>query len=693
MSEVGFVAFVEGGELGSQTSVAALSGDTVILVTDASDFLDLDETAGGLLDIGQAGLPLAFTAAVLNDDLTTGTITLAVALDADVAEGVRVDLWVTSGPVVAYTAGVLYAGIAEPVDAVIPHHLVTHLPQGPRAEGQAEQVALSLVDGALTITDVLSKTPAVDGGYLDGGLPITPGAMIESYRQHPTDHAGSVPGEAQGSGIVSADLNHVGRFQAGPFVANTLGARVTTAAGATRTMYNPDASTFHGSDYVDTDHLQAREGTLAGSFKGAAGGSLTLGDTGLLLSPQQPPVTAYDWITVALNLGEGVAANRKSLGMKSATVGFTTITNRNNLQQTRIIQFSTTGAFSTSVLPVTGSPTPATIVSADYSSLADNIQTLEFDPAAAQWLVRYYSWSTLAYSHQWVVAQLGSVLNPLPAVCSYSSGGHEFTRICRSNPDGTVAINRYDNEVYVATTTTLDAFNFGDLEATGALGSLIVLTGTTNIIADVSTVGGFYVGQPVLPVVNINFSGAPGATLGYLLVENGDLAAAGIASIDSDTTQFRTWYLSGGNNVLAQQSNALEAGAYWTFVSYVDSVGGHETAFDSALAVLQTKVPGCQVTYTVAPPPPGSAANKMRVYLAKDAGAGVPARTSFFPNATSNATEWHASVFTVLTSGTNPLATGTIPSGAAFAIKDALGNVLIDGSGGGVLSGFDGGTW
>ncbi len=186
MSDVGFVAWVESGELGSQTSVAALTGDTEIVVTDVSDFLDLDETAGGLLDIGQAGDPLAFTAAVLNDDLTTGTITLAAALLADVDEGVRVDLWVTTGPVIGSKAGVIYAGIAEPVDAVIPHALVSHLPEGPRADGEAEQVSLAIVNDELTITDILQKKPSINAGYL------TPGSLSLSTSHDPTENMSTV---------------------------------------------------------------------------------------------------------------------------------------------------------------------------------------------------------------------------------------------------------------------------------------------------------------------------------------------------------------------------------------------------------------------------------------------------------------------------------------------------------------------
>lgn len=166
-------------------------GTTVLDLDEASEF----DATGGTARLS-GGDPEADTVEELvtytTADDDDATLTLAAPTTVAFFAGDRVELWdvATTSPVVETVAQVVLpgdAGNVDPVEAVVDHALVPYLPEGLRAPGAEEAVAMEWRGRTLFVTDVVGRVPVMNGAMIDpdtlppsGGpepsTPVTPGA-------------------------------------------------------------------------------------------------------------------------------------------------------------------------------------------------------------------------------------------------------------------------------------------------------------------------------------------------------------------------------------------------------------------------------------------------------------------------------------------------------------------------------------
>jgi hypothetical protein len=273
----------------------------------------------------------------------------------------------------------------------------------------------------------------------------------------------------------------------------------------------------------------------------------------------------------------------------------------------------------------------------------------------------------------------GDPMGPVPAVCCLDAIGHDYTIIAQSQSDGTAILFGYDggtsgSPVFPPTPLTpiptLTPVDLGDLAAVASLGGSAILAG---VVASLDGAG-----NPSLPVIDTSGFFAPiGTVLGALQVANGDALCAGIATLDGDPVAFRTWYMSRAVPRVYQHSNVFEAGSYWAQAAYRDSGTGHETLPGPMAQV--TKIPGSQLTFSMADLPPG--VDGVDIFFGK--GSSPPANVDMWSQGVSSGGNVHLTVFEVLQSGTNPLTVATLTGTATSELQDDAGVAQIrsDGTG------------
>lgn len=160
INEFGSVSNVYVVNLGSELVQDAGSGDTVLYMNDVSD---LDPNGGALELVSQDG---STTEAVTYSlvDYDGASVTLDAVLVNDFVMDDRVDVYPRGSETYAQVA------VAEDGDTItvrVPHALETLFPEGVRDWGQSETVQIESVNQEWVITDVLGKTPIMDGSYID----------------------------------------------------------------------------------------------------------------------------------------------------------------------------------------------------------------------------------------------------------------------------------------------------------------------------------------------------------------------------------------------------------------------------------------------------------------------------------------------------------------------------------------------
>lgn len=186
----GYVVAVNATPAGDALAAPALANDTTITVEDTAYF----SYGEGLLRLN--GDVLEF----VDVDEDTGVLTLASPLTADAEEGDAVVLLEGDGtPVTDYVALVLVEGgeddyAEDAVEAIVSHALIPLLPEGDREDTGGERVALAVDDEhGLTVTDVLSRVPMIDGSLIDPATLPGPDVPTEPPAESPALTVSGMP--------------------------------------------------------------------------------------------------------------------------------------------------------------------------------------------------------------------------------------------------------------------------------------------------------------------------------------------------------------------------------------------------------------------------------------------------------------------------------------------------------------------
>ncbi|MGH3500555.1 MAG: hypothetical protein ACRDQA_06620 [Nocardioidaceae bacterium] len=167
----GNVVDVEVQPLMTELVSDAAVNDTVLAVDDMGAFAE----DGGQLLLGATVLEYVAAAEVDEDsDATSDTITLADPLATAASSGDPVYLYPS---VLTYTAFVEVGGYGDGdiVSATIPHGLVDAFREGARSGAERENVLLSEDEsGMWFVTDILARTPVLDGSFIDSDTLPTP---------------------------------------------------------------------------------------------------------------------------------------------------------------------------------------------------------------------------------------------------------------------------------------------------------------------------------------------------------------------------------------------------------------------------------------------------------------------------------------------------------------------------------------
>jgi hypothetical protein len=154
VTDQGLVQAVRSSTLGSYVALAASIGAGTLVVESALDF---NETGGSLLLNG-------VTYPYISVNYDTDTITLTGTLSVATVLTDRVDVLPLS---TEKQALVVTAGSEDAVTVRVPHALMPLLPEGVRTDSEMESVQFEWVNGVFILTDVVGRTPVLDGGYID----------------------------------------------------------------------------------------------------------------------------------------------------------------------------------------------------------------------------------------------------------------------------------------------------------------------------------------------------------------------------------------------------------------------------------------------------------------------------------------------------------------------------------------------
>lgn len=667
MSEFGRVVYVEERAAGTQLVGAHSSGVTVLNVADV----------GGLPESGSVLVgadTLAYTAIADTDDevSTTDTITLAAPTPSAYTDRQQV----TVTPTRLYKVAIVALPDSSTVEVRVPHKLHDRLAEGPREDDAGEVVSLVTKPLIGLVLDDMFERPKVIADYLDPESTAPAGPIRNAFTADPDGMAATIPAASIAPGTLPPSVT------VGGLVHDDQGTRMLNPDGSAAFDVPTDGRPARTSGLGDFDRIATRSAQLAGATDVV--GTIHLRST--VTPPPIAPGGALSWATV--DVAFDVTA-RSLLGRadKSSTEAYTLSIRQDGTP--RLVVFNPTAGTQTAKVNLSGAPTDATIYSLAYSSLVDRVSTLEWDAAARQWLVRYYHYTGTActYDSQWTWAEGGSVESPRPAFAMLGFGGHEYTRIARSNSDGTVTVREYADHVIDPTHTgTTPVLNLGDLAVCAYYGGTVVLSGVVNPTYPAGMpfpAGwvGLYPNRPAMPVVNVNFVGSPGDVLGWCVVGNRDTQPAGAAVLDGDPSQ-QLRYLSGTTQQSIAHSALFEAGKYDTVARWYNSTTGAYS--DVGPVTTLDKIPGSIVTVNVAPPPSGIPADSIQVFM------GLHGGTLYLQGASTPGT-YSLPVFSIATSGTTPGA-GTMTSSTPAQILSESGAVLVDATGYVAGGGGSGGT-